>query len=71
MNKTAKNTDKLILSMSVHHWINHGLMALFFFLVGLELKRELLVGELSSVKAALLPIIAAIGGNGCSCTHLF
>ena len=49
-------------SLSIHHWINEALMALFFMIMGLELKRELLVGELSSPSQALFPIMAAIGG---------
>ncbi len=47
---------------SVHHWINDGLMTIFIFVVGMEIKREVLVGELSSLKSASLPVIAAIGG---------
>ena len=50
------------LSLSLHQWVNDGLMALFFLLVGLELKREMLVGELSSVRDATLPVAAAVGG---------
>ncbi|WP_306350130.1 Na+/H+ antiporter NhaA [Flavobacterium sp. '19STA2R22 D10 B1'] len=54
--------DTLHLNLSLHHWINDGLMAIFFFVVGLELKREIITGELSNVRKAFLPIAAAIGG---------
>ena len=50
------------LKLSIIHWINDGLMAIFFFFVTLEIKREFLQGELSNMKQALLPIIAAVGG---------
>ena len=50
------------LKMSLLHWVNDGLMALFFFLVGLEIKREILFGELASVQRAALPVVGAIGG---------
>jgi Na+:H+ antiporter, NhaA family len=48
--------------MNAEHWINEGLMAVFFLLIGLELKREILVGELADIKKALLPVVAALGG---------
>lgn len=51
-----------MIDKDLHHWINDGLMAVFFFVVGLELKREIISGELSNPKNAILPIGAAIGG---------
>jgi NhaA family Na+:H+ antiporter len=50
------------LSLTLHEWVNDGLMAVFFFFVGLEIKREVLIGELSSRRSAALPVAAAIGG---------
>lgn len=52
----------LELSKPIYKWINDGLMAIFFFLIGLEIKREILTGELSHIKKASLPIFAAVGG---------
>ncbi|HRB18758.1 MAG TPA: Na+/H+ antiporter NhaA, partial [Chitinophagales bacterium] len=50
------------ISMHLEHWINDLLMALFFFLVGMEIKREMMIGELSSIRKSLLPILGAAGG---------
>ncbi|NQU51764.1 MAG: Na+/H+ antiporter NhaA [Bacteroidetes bacterium] len=50
------------LTKSILHWINDGLMSIFFFVIGLEIKREFLIGELNSMKKAILPVFAAIGG---------
>lgn len=50
------------ITMSLSMWINDGLMSLFFLMVGLEIKRELLIGELSSIKQASFPVVAALGG---------
>jgi Na+:H+ antiporter, NhaA family len=53
---------EFIIDKDLIHWINDGLMAIFFFVIGLEIKREILVGELNNLKKASLPIFGAIGG---------
>ena len=53
----------LSLSLSRHDWVNDGLMAIFFFVVGLEIKREVLIGELASARRAAFPFLAALGGS--------
>lgn len=58
----AFNFGNFSISKDLLHWINDGLMAIFFFVVGLEIKREVMVGELASPRKAILPIVAAIGG---------
>ena len=60
--KLGFETSGIALNQSLEHWINDGLMAIFFLLIGLEIEREIYVGELSDLKSASLPIIAAIGG---------
>jgi Na+:H+ antiporter, NhaA family len=60
----------LSLTQSYHHWINDGLMSIFFFLMGMEIKREILAGELSTPKLAAFPFVAALGGS-CVPTAVF
>ena len=64
-------TESFGLKLSVLHWINDVLMAIFFFFVTLEIKREFIQGELSNIKQALLPIIAAVGGMLVPCPFLY
>src|SRR5512138_195767 len=54
--------ESIGLNQSLEHWINDGLMAIFFLLIGLEIEREIYIGELSDLKSASLPIFAAVGG---------
>src|SRR5688572_26365841 len=49
-------------SMDLRHWVNDGLMSIFFLVVGLEIKRELVLGELRDARVAAMPVIAAVGG---------
>lgn len=60
--KWTLGVGRAALSESLLHWVNDGLMAVFFFVVGLEIKREVLAGELSSPRGAALPLLAALGG---------
>src|SRR5690606_35384012 len=61
----VRSPDGWHLPHSFLHWINDGLMVFFFFLVGMEIKRELTVGELYSIRKSMLPALAALGGMVC------
>jgi NhaA family Na+:H+ antiporter len=60
--QVSMGIGQFVLSETRHEWINDGLMSIFFFLVGLEIKREVLIGELSSLRKAAFPLLAALGG---------
>ncbi|HUF00136.1 MAG TPA: Na+/H+ antiporter NhaA [Anaerolineales bacterium] len=60
--KRGFETGGTVLNQSLEHWVNDGLMAIFFLLIGLEIEREIYIGELSDLKSASLPIVAAVGG---------
>ncbi|GJL68647.1 MAG: Na(+)/H(+) antiporter NhaA [Nitrospirales bacterium] len=61
-NEFSVGFNDFLISKTLHHWINDGLMAVFFFVIGLELKREVMAGELRNPRDALLPIMAGAGG---------
>lgn len=61
-NEISIGFNDFMIRKTLHHWINDGLMAVFFFVIGLELKREIMAGELSNPRDALLPIAAGVGG---------
>ena len=60
--EVAFEVGRWSLALDLRHWVNDGLMALFFFVVGLEIKRELVAGELRSPRNAALPVVTAVGG---------
>lgn len=60
--KLGFDAGGIALNQSLEHWINDGLMAIFFLMIGLEIEREIYIGELSNLRNASLPIVAAIGG---------
>ena len=66
----AVNLGRWELDLDLRHWVNDGAMTLFFLLVGLEIKRELVTGELRRLRTATLPIVAAIGGMVVPAAHL-